>query len=38
MLSDVRYDINIKKLKEFYEKYFPNQKKLINILMGKNRL
>ena len=35
MRSDVRYDISIKKLKEFYEKYFPNQNKLVNILMEK---
>ena len=35
MRSDIRYDINIKKLKEFYQTYFPNQKKLVDILMEK---
>ena len=36
--SDVRYEIYIKKLKEFYEKYFPNQKKFVDILMEKYKL
>ena len=36
--SDVRYEIYMKKLKEFYEKYFPNQKKFVDILMEKYKL
>ena len=33
--SDVRYEIYMKKLKEFYEKYFPKQNKFVDILMEK---
>ena len=35
--SDARLEITMKKLKEFYEKYFPKQDKFIDILM-KNSL
>ena len=33
--SNVRYEIYFKKLKEFYERYFPKQNKFVDILMEK---
>ena len=32
--SDARLEISMKKLKEFYNKYFPNQKKFVDILIN----
>ena len=37
MGSFVRYEMSFKALKEFYERYFPNQKKSVNILVEKYR-
>ena len=36
--SDVRLEFAMKKLKEFYAKYFPNQNKFVDILIKNSHI